>query len=108
MCLVPTISMLATMSCPSTGTPRMPLSSPVCWRPNIIEPANSTQAATPNAERLSRRLCVQKADDFCNCPNVNRNASLHRRGYAHRLVDPPEVVIHKVECHGCRVVFDFF
>jgi hypothetical protein len=39
---------------------------------------------------------------------VIADARFHRGGHARRLMHPPEVVIHEVECHGCGVILDPF
>jgi hypothetical protein len=42
------------------------------------------------------------------CTIVIADTSLHRQGPAKRRMDPPEIAVHQVECHGCGVVLDLY
>jgi len=68
--------------------------------------AHTPEAATT---RIGIRIgSAQQVHDFLNAPHVVRYASFHRGRHAQRLMNPPEVVIHEVECHGGGMILDLF
>src|SRR5713226_7896702 len=58
---------------------------------------------------FARRLRFwQKPAQFLNRPNMIADSTLHRRGNAESLMDAAEVVIHKPNRHGSRMVLNLF
>jgi hypothetical protein len=52
-------------------------------------------------------FCFQQLDYILRVPNMTRNSSGHSRGYAQRLVNFAEVVVHVMEGNCCRVILQF-
>ena len=53
---------------------------------------------------VARVLSDQQGDDFLSCLDMVRNASVHRRRHADRLVDAAEVLTHEIERYGGGMV----
>lgn len=55
--------------------------------------------------RLACRLRNERRD-FLQRPYVIRDARLHGRRHAQRLVDAAEIIVHEMQRHRVRVVLD--